>query len=143
MSQTIHLVNNYPGIIDLHMIDDVHGKPVMLRPKGHAGDIRECFPHVLEHPHVDAFIKAGRVRLSQPDEMPVLLAPPEPAVLKEFEPSIAEVVPEPPIADIPVEVQPVPPIAPVLPEPLETAPETVIAQDRTTITIEPRRRRGR
>ena len=63
MSQSVHLVNNHHGVVDLSMISDVVGKPVVLRPKGHAGASRECFADVLEHPHVKQVLKAKWVRV--------------------------------------------------------------------------------
>lgn len=59
--KTVHLVNEYPGVLDLSALNDVEGKRVVLQPKGYAGDARECYAEVEEHPHVVAMKNAGRL----------------------------------------------------------------------------------
>lgn len=110
MSQVLHLVNEYPGILDLSAINDVQGKRVVLQPKGMNGSERECFTEVEDHPHVITFKNAGRVSIRHegmvvepppaiPEPPPVATTPPEASE----SPPAPEPLPPPPIEAPPVE----------------------------------------
>jgi len=75
MSQTIHLVNEYQGVLDLSAVNDVEGKRVVLQPKGHPGAERECFAEVEEHPHVITMLNAARMTIRRGASMSAVEAP--------------------------------------------------------------------
>lgn len=105
MQPTVQLVNARLSIVDLSMVHDILGKPVVLRPMGHDGDRRECYQDVLEHPHIKAVLKAAWVRVEHPHHAAPASAPVE----------------TPPTGDAPPQA-PVPASAPVETSPAEDAP---------------------
>jgi hypothetical protein len=135
MKPTVFLVNNRDAIVDLSMIQDTLGKPVTLRPRGHAGDCRECFDVVAQHSHVKAVVKAGWVSL----KMPAVAAPkPAPAPAPVVSPVKAPVVVEAVAVEAPV-VEPEPAVeAPVAAPAVE---EVVEAPQPTAAPYESRKKR--
>jgi hypothetical protein len=82
MNRTEHIVNNWPGIVDLSPLTDVQGRRLVLQPKGMDGSSKEVHAEVAEHTHVQRFVGARWVRrLRSPDpDSPSVVAPDVPHI---------------------------------------------------------------
>jgi hypothetical protein len=138
MSRTVHLVNDWPGILDLSPLTDVENRRLVLQPKGMNGSIKEVQRDIAEHPHVQSFVRAKWLHVeaieaaaSPPALEPVHPNPPEIAepvvVVADSPPTVAvDLTPphEAPEAPPPPEV-----VAPVAEE--EPAPVSSTAEGRS------------
>lgn len=105
MADTVMLVNEKASILDLSALADVHGKKVVLQPKGRPGSSRECHVDVLENDYVKRFMAQRPPWLStaQPGAAVPTPAPPPPSKAVETR-AAPVVVPETPaIKTVPLE----------------------------------------
>ena len=58
MQRKVRIFNKRASVIDLSAIRDVEDKPVTLQPKDMPKSSRVCYEGVLDHPHVQDFLKA-------------------------------------------------------------------------------------
>ena len=123
MSQTIQIVNQHQGILDLSVVKDVNGLPVVLQPKGMPGSSRECFDETANHPRVVAMAGAKWLIVQAGAAAPVV------ATTEARPPAPAPVEAAPPAPPEPVEATPEPEAAVV-----ETPSETVEASDTLAVT---------
>ena len=117
MSQTIQIVNLHQGILDLSVVKDVNGMPVVLQPKGMSGSSRECFDETANHPRV---VAAKWLSVQSGAATPVAAAP---------EPVKAAPPPPPPAPKAAPEPMPEP-----VAETVEMSVETVSATDSMVVT---------
>jgi hypothetical protein len=114
---TIIIYNERAGILDLHMVRDIAGKPVVLQPKGMKGDHRECPADALNNPHVMKIKTAGWIRV---DKNEAHRAPPPPPQPKSVSTAKMPIIPPPPPPETP---------APVVTTFTPPAPETSIVSE--------------
>ena len=114
---TVILHNERAGILDLHMVKDLDGHPVVLQPKGMKGDHRECLETVLENAHVKKIRDAKWIRVEHGGAVKAPAAPPAPPAA----PPKAPIITPPPT---PAEVAKV------------THEEKVAAQDDLTVKVD-------
>lgn len=81
MAKTVTIRNKRPNMLDLTMLKDIAGKPMMFQPAGSEGDTRIASIEALEHPHIQIFLAAQPPWIEVISELPK----PKPIRLKSVE----------------------------------------------------------